>query len=72
MIKKIIEPVIITIIIICIMFLYFGICMIVPIPDIIKIIIGIIIFALIGVSIYVLVERIKEIRRRENDDLSKY
>lgn len=54
------------------MFLYFGICMIVPIPDIIKIIIGIIIFALIGVSIYVLVERIKEIRRRENDDLSKY
>ena len=64
MIKKIIGPVIITIIIICIMFLYFGICMIVPIPDIIKIIIGIIIFALIG--------RIKEIRRREYDDLSKY
>ena len=43
-----------------------------PIPDIIKIIIGIIIFALIGVAIYVLVERIKEIRRREYDDLSKY
>ncbi len=54
------------------MFLYFSIYMIVPIPDIIKIIIGIIIFALIGVAIYVLVERIKEIRRREYDDLSKY
>jgi hypothetical protein len=36
-------------------------------------ILGIIIpLALIGVSVYVLIERIKEIRSGEEDDLSKY
>jgi hypothetical protein len=38
----------------------------------IKIIGTLIPLALIGVSVYVLIERIKEIRSGEEDDLSKY
>lgn len=41
-------------------------------PVAIKVIFGVIPLALAGVSIYVLRERIKEIRSGEEDDLSQY
>lgn len=70
--KKIIAPIIIT----CLLILYFifWILGIINIPDLLGIkVLGIIIpLAFIGVSIFVLIERIKEIRSGEEDDLSKY
>lgn len=71
--KKIIAPVIITIL----MMIYFIMFIIASVivedtPFIIKIIGTIIPCLIIGVSIYVLIERIKEIRSGDEDDLSKY
>lgn len=70
--KKIIAPIIIT----CILILYFifWISGIINIPDTLGVkVIGIIVpLTFIGVSIFVLIERVKEIRSGEEDDLSKY
>ncbi len=70
--RKIIAPIIITILLV----LYLGFFMLTwlfnPFSLAIKIIGTLIPLALIGVSAYVLVERIKEIRSGEEDDLSKY
>lgn len=70
--KKMIAPLIIT----CILMVYFAffILGVVNILDPLWVkVIGIIIpLALMGVSIFVLIERIKEIRSGEEDDLSKY
>mgnify|MGYP001194414037 CR=1 FL=1 len=69
--KKIIPPVIITLILIIFYLLYFwghpyrG-------TYVFKVTEIIVPLALIGVSIFVLIERIKEIRGGEEDDLSKY
>jgi uncharacterized membrane protein (DUF485 family) len=69
---KIIAPVIITILLV----LYLGFFVLTglsnPFSLAIKIIGTLIPLALIGVSVFVLVERIKEIRSGEEDDLSKY
>jgi hypothetical protein len=69
---KIIAPVIITVLLV----LYLGFFMLTwlfnPFSLAIKILGTLIPLALIGVSVYVLVERIKEIRSGEEDDLSKY
>ena len=70
--KKIIAPIIIT----CLLILYFIFWFlgVISIPDSLwlKILGTIIILFFIGVSIFVLIERIKEIRSGEDDDLSKY
>lgn len=70
--KKIFAPIIITILLI----IYFGIfvitCFYISVPIVWKIIGSLIPLTLISVSIYVLMERIKEIRSGEEDDLSKY
>lgn len=75
--KKLIAP----ILIVAILVIYFGIYLyfvitqmtfVTSIPLILKIIATIIPLAFIGVSIFVLIERIKEIRSGEEDDLSKY
>jgi hypothetical protein len=70
--KKVIAPIIIT----CLLVLYFifWILGIISVPDLLWLkVIGIIIpLSFIGVSIFVLIERIKEIRSGEEDDLSKY
>ena len=70
--KKIIPPIIIT----CILLLYFIFWLLgvisIPDPLWLKILGTIIILFFIGVSIFVLIERIKEIRSGEDDDLSKY
>ena len=70
--KKLFAPFIITILLV----IYFGIfvvtCFYVSVPIVWKIIGSLVPLALISVSIYVLMERIKEIRSGEEDDLSKY
>lgn len=55
-------------------YLFFGIVVLcIPeIPGILKFLLAVIPAALLGVTIYVLVERIQEIRSGEEDDLSKY
>ena len=70
--RKMIAPIIITVILVLYYVIYFGICVLIPIPLIAKLLFGIIPLLLSGVCIYVLVERIKEIRSGEEDDLSKY
>lgn len=71
-VKKMIAPVVITVIVILYFFFYiFGLDMMVE-PFWVKTIGILTILALIGVSIFVLAERIKEIRSGEEDDLSKY
>ncbi|HZK24775.1 MAG TPA: hypothetical protein VFC74_05235 [Oscillospiraceae bacterium] len=70
--KKIIAPVIVTLIVV----LYFAfisrMSLLQPLPLMARILAIAIPLALISVSIYVLIERIKEIRSGEDDDLSKY
>lgn len=70
--EKMIAPIIITVIVILYYIAYFLICMLIPISLIVKILFGIIPLLFSGVCIYVLIERIKEIRSGEEDDLSKY
>lgn len=69
--KKIIVPTIITIIFILYFIIYFG--FIISLLDgFIKIALAVIPAGFTAVMIYVLVERIKEIRSGEEDDISKY
>lgn len=71
--KKMVAPFVIAGIIIvyyaAIAFVFF---LIPEIPMIIKVVIVVVPLALAGVAVAVLVERIKEIRSGEEDDLSKY
>lgn len=69
---KLIAPIIITIFTVIILMLYFFLWSIVPISAPIKVVLLLGLLALMGVSVYTLVERIEEIRSGEEDDLSKY
>lgn len=71
--KKMIAPIVIGIIFV----LYYIVIGIVylklpNIPAIVKLLLAVIPAALAGVAVYVVAERIKEIRSGEEDDLSKY
>ncbi len=70
--KKLIAPIVITILLVMYLASFFIAWKYVSIPVIGKIVGSLIPLALIGVSIYVLIERIKEIRSGEEDVLSKY
>ena len=70
--KKYIAPIIIAAIMIVYFALYFGIFIALIENIAVKIIIGIIPAALAGIMIYVAIERIKEIRSGEENDLGKY
>ncbi len=70
--KKVIAPVVITILLIVYFVLYLTLGLSASIPTPYKIIGVLVPLGLIGVSIYVLVERIKEIRSGEEDDISQY
>ena len=71
--KKMIAPIIVTLFLFLYNIGFVLLCLVVEeIPFAIKILGGAIPFAFACVSIYVLVERIKEIRSGEEDDLSKY
>ena len=70
-IKKMIAPIIISIIIVIYYIVYFY--LLIALLDVVwKYILGIIPIVLSGVMIAVCIERIKEIKRGEEDDLSKY
>ncbi|MCR4749352.1 MAG: hypothetical protein K5877_06015 [Lachnospiraceae bacterium] len=69
--KKMIAPIVITVIVVLYYLLYFGV-LLYFLPLILKILFGIIPLLLGGVMIYVCVERIREIKGGEEDDLSKY
>lgn len=70
--KKIIPPIIITIILIVYFVFYISGAIQITEPVWLRVTGIIVPLALIGVSIFVLIERIKEIRSGEEDDLSKY
>lgn len=71
--KKMIAPIVITSLILLYYIGFVYVCVFLDgIPLLAKILGGVIPLLLAGVSIYVLVERIKEIRSGEEDDLSKY
>ncbi len=69
--KKMIAPIIVTIIMILYYIAYFG--FLISLLDVVwGYILGIIPLVLSGIMIYVCVERINEIKKGEEDDISKY
>lgn len=71
--RKMAAPIVITALIILYYIGFACACIFISgIPLFVKILGGIIPFFIAGISIYVLIERIKEIRSGEEDDLSKY
>lgn len=73
MLKKLIAPIIVTVFTIAFLLFYFGlIFVLIPLSVVLRLLIGLIPLCLVGVSVFVLVERIKEVRSGEEDDLSNY
>jgi len=70
--KKLIAPIIITVILVCALAAYIAVYLFAPIPVWVKVLCTAGFLSLIGVSIFVLVERINEIKKGEEDDLSQY
>ena len=70
--RKMIAPVIVTVLLVLVLVFYGVLCFCVDFPVVFKITGLIAVAALIGVSVFVLVERIEEIRSGEEDDLSQY
>ena len=70
--KKYLAPIVIAVLLIIYEILYFGIIISFISSILLKILIGIIPAAFAGIMIFVLIERIKEIRSGEEDDLGKY
>ncbi|MPW25874.1 hypothetical protein GC105_08735 [Alkalibaculum sp. M08DMB] len=69
--KKLVAPIIITLLIIIYMIALFITWSYIS-QMFLRLLGSLILLVLMGVSIYVLIERIKEIRSGEEDDLSKY
>lgn len=70
--KKLIAPIVITIVLVIYLTTYLLALIFITMPFMIKFIGALVLIGLIGVSVFVLNERIKEIRSGEEDDLSKY
>ena len=69
--KKMVAPIIITILFLIYFAVYFAV-IINEVSGILKILFGVIPLALAAVMIYVCIQRIREIKGGEEDDLSKY
>ena len=69
--KKMIAPIIVTIAVVLYYILYFGLLIFI-IPGVFKVIFGIIPLIFAVLMIYVCIQRIREIKGGEEDDLSKY
>ena len=69
--KKLITPIVVAAILILYFIVYFGF-LITLLNGYLKYLLGIVPVAFAAVTVYVCVERIKEIRSGEEDDLSKY
>ena len=70
--KKLIAPIIITVILVCALAAYLAMYLFAPIPVWVKVLCTAVFLGFIGVSVFVLVERINEIKKGEEDDLSQY
>lgn len=70
--KKLIAPIVITALLVLYFIAFVVLAFLFRIPLWAKFLGGLIPLALIGVSVFVLVERIKEVRSGEEDDLSQY
>ena len=71
--KKLIAPIIITVLVVCYFVFYISVGLfITDVPSIVKILMLIIPISLAILSVYMLIERIREIKGGEEDDLSKY
>ena len=70
-IRKIIAPIIVTVLMVLYFVVYFGF-LITVVEGIWKYLLGIIPFALAAVMVKVCIERINEIKKGEEDDISKY
>ena len=69
--KKMIAPIVITVLVILYFIIYFGF-LIFLLNGIWRFLLGIIPLAFSGVMIYVCIEKIREIKKGEKDDISKY
>ena len=69
--KKMIAPIVVTIVLILYYIAYFGF-LIALLEGIWKYVLGLIPLAFSVIMIYVCIERIKEIKKGEEDDLSQY
>ena len=69
--KKMIAPIIITVVVILYYIAYFGV-LISLLDGFWKYVLGIIPLVFSGIMIYVCIERINEIKKGEEDDISKY
>lgn len=68
-----IAPIVITAIIVVYYFIFAWLCVTLDfIPLFVKILGGVIPLFIAGLLIYVLIDRIKEIKNKDDDDLSKY
>lgn len=70
--KKMIAPIVVTVLLVAYFVLYFTIILAALPTILIKLLFGIIPLCLAGVMIFVCVQRINEIRSGEEDDLSQY
>ena len=70
--KKLIAPIVITCISVLLLLFYIIAILLLEVPIGISLLLLLIPLALAGVCIFVLVERVKEIRSGEEDDLSQY
>ena len=69
--KKMVAPIVVTVLMVLYYCAYFGL-LIYAVPTFWKYVLGIFPAAFTGVTIYVCIERIKEIKEGEEDDLSQY
>ena len=69
--KKMIAPIVVAIVFILYFALYFGL-LIATLDGVLKYALGIIPLLMMGVILAVCIERIKEIKKGEEDDISKY
>lgn len=70
--RKMIAPIVITVLMVMYYVGFFVTCIFMPMPAALKLLFGLAPILLTGVCIFVLAERIKEIRSGEEDDLSQY
>ncbi len=70
--KKYLAPLVVAVLMIIYFIVYFSIFIMLIENPVFKVLLGMIPAIFSGIMIYVLIERIKEIRSGEEDDLSKY
>ncbi len=70
--KKMIMPVVFGVLFVMVLIGYGMLFFLVPIPIFVKLVIGLIIILIAASMFYVLIQRNRELREEEKDDLSKY